>query len=105
MEAADDRRTCLATTTNDVNKKITGLREEGGALTLSRVLTLVIALDGEDGLEDSIEAANFASREHPCRVIVVLPGDREGRRTDAGCRDPGRRRRGRGRGCGVATQR
>ena len=66
-----------ATTTNDVNKKITGLREEGGALTLSRVLTLVIALDGEDGLEDSIEAANFASREHPCRVIVVLPGDRK----------------------------
>ncbi len=63
------------TTTNDVNKKIIGLREEGGALTLSRVLTLVIALDNDDSLEDSIEAANFASREHPCRVIAVLPGD------------------------------
>ena len=61
--------------TNDVNKKIIGLREEGGALTLSRVLTLVIALDNDDSLEDSIEAANFASREHPCRVIAVLPGD------------------------------
>jgi glucose-6-phosphate dehydrogenase assembly protein OpcA len=65
------------TTTNDVNKKIIGLREEGGALTLSRVLTLVIALDNDAGLEDSIEAANFASREHPCRVIAVLPGDLE----------------------------
>ncbi|HET8914214.1 MAG TPA: glucose-6-phosphate dehydrogenase assembly protein OpcA [Propionibacteriaceae bacterium] len=65
------------TTTNDVNKKIIGLREEGGALTLSRVLTLVIALDNDEGLEDSIEAANFASREHPCRVIAVLPGDLE----------------------------
>ena len=54
------------TTTNDVNKKITGLREEGGAITLSRVLTLVISLDSDDVLEDSIEAANFASREHPC---------------------------------------
>lgn len=64
------------TTTNSVNKKITGLREEGGALTLSRVLTLVIAPDTEDLVEDSIEAANFASREHPCRVIVVVPGDR-----------------------------
>ncbi|AKS34494.1 glucose-6-phosphate dehydrogenase assembly protein OpcA [Mycolicibacterium goodii] len=64
------------TTTNDVNKKITGLREEGGALTLSRVLTLVIAPHTEDLVEDSIEAANFASREHPCRVIVVVPGDR-----------------------------
>ncbi|KUH87522.1 MULTISPECIES: glucose-6-phosphate dehydrogenase assembly protein OpcA [unclassified Mycobacterium] len=64
------------TTTNDINKKITGLREEGGAITLSRVLTLVISLDSDDLLEDSIEAANFASREHPCRVIVVVPGDR-----------------------------
>ena len=65
------------TTTNDINKKITGLREEGGAITLSRVLTLVISLDSDDLLEDSIEAASFASREHPCRVIVVVPGDRD----------------------------
>ncbi len=64
------------TTTNDINKKITGLREEGGAITLSRVLTLVISLNSDDLLEDSIEAANFASREHPCRIIVVVPGDR-----------------------------
>jgi glucose-6-phosphate dehydrogenase assembly protein OpcA len=40
------------------------------------VLTLVIAPDTEALLEDSIEAANAASREHPCRVIVVTPGDR-----------------------------
>src|SRR3954452_10467389 len=65
-----------ATTTNDINKKIIGLREEGGAITLSRVLRLVISLDSDDLLEDSIEAANFASREHPCRVIVVVPGAR-----------------------------
>jgi glucose-6-phosphate dehydrogenase assembly protein OpcA len=64
------------TTTNDINKKITGLREEGGAITLSRVLTLVISLDSDELLENCIEAANFASREHPCRVIVVVPGDR-----------------------------
>jgi glucose-6-phosphate dehydrogenase assembly protein OpcA len=64
------------TATNDVNKKIIGLREEGGAITVGRVLTLVIAPDTEEILEDSIEAANFASREHPCRVIVVVPGDR-----------------------------
>ena len=63
------------TTTNDVNKKIIGLREEGGAVTMGRVLTLVISLDTDDLLEDSIDAANFASREHPCRVIVVVPGD------------------------------
>ncbi len=64
-------------TTNDINKKIISLREEGGAVTMGRVLTLVIAPDSEDILEDSVEAANFASREHPCRVIAVLPGDRK----------------------------
>ncbi|PEG34026.1 glucose-6-phosphate dehydrogenase assembly protein OpcA [Mycolicibacterium agri] len=65
------------TTTNDINKKIISLREEGGAITMGRVLTLVIALDTDEALEESIEAANFASREHPCRVIAVLPVDRD----------------------------
>jgi hypothetical protein len=31
--------------TNDINKKIISLREEGGAVTMGRVLTLVIAPD------------------------------------------------------------
>lgn len=64
------------TNTGAVNKKIQALREEGGAITLGRVLTLVIAPDTEALLEESIDAANAASREHPCRVIVVAPGDR-----------------------------
>lgn len=64
------------TNTGAINKKIVALREEGGAVTLGRVLTLVIAPDTESLLEESIEAANAASREHPCRVIVVIPGDR-----------------------------
>jgi glucose-6-phosphate dehydrogenase assembly protein OpcA len=62
--------------TDVINKKIVALREEGGAITLGRVLTLVIAPDTEAMLEESIEAANAASREHPCRVIVVIPADR-----------------------------
>ncbi|MCH9668036.1 MAG: glucose-6-phosphate dehydrogenase assembly protein OpcA [Actinomycetia bacterium] len=64
------------TTTIAINKKIDGLREEGGAVTLGRVLTLLIAPDCEGTLEAAIKAANLASREHPCRVIVVLTGDR-----------------------------
>ncbi|OFJ51836.1 glucose-6-phosphate dehydrogenase assembly protein OpcA [Mycolicibacterium grossiae] len=64
------------TNTGAINKKIQALREEGGAITLGRVLTLVIAPDTEAVLEESIDAANAASREHPCRVIVVAPGDR-----------------------------
>ncbi|HEY5151937.1 MAG TPA: glucose-6-phosphate dehydrogenase assembly protein OpcA [Mycobacterium sp.] len=64
------------TTTNELNKKITALREEGGAITLGRVLTLVIAPDSLDLVEDAIDAATSASREHPCRIIVVVPDDR-----------------------------
>ena len=64
------------TTTNELNKRITSLREEGGAITLGRVLTLVVAPDTEDLVEDAIEAAVSASREHPCRIIVVVPDDR-----------------------------
>lgn len=61
------------TTTNDINKRITSLREEGGAITLGRVLTLVVAPDREAILEDAIDASVGASREHPCRIIVVVP--------------------------------
>ena len=93
------------TTTNEVNKKLVELREEGGAVTMGRVLTLVIAPDTEALLEDSIEAANYASREHPCRVIVVSPGDRLAERTAAGRPDPGRRRRRCRRGGGAAVVR
>lgn len=64
------------TTTNDINKRITSLREEGGAITLGRVLTLVVAPDTEEIVEAAIEAAVAASREHPCRIIVVVPVDR-----------------------------
>ena len=63
------------TSTNEINKKLDELREKVGAVTLGRVLTLVIAPDSETILEESIEAANAASHEHPSRVIVVITGD------------------------------
>ncbi len=63
------------TTTTEVNKRITTLREEGGAITLGRVLTLVVAPHCVEILEDAIDAAVSASREHPCRIIVVVPID------------------------------
>jgi glucose-6-phosphate dehydrogenase assembly protein OpcA len=63
------------TSTTAVGKKIDELREKAGAVTLGRVLTLVIATDTEAVAEESIEAANAASHEHPCRVIVVTRGD------------------------------
>ncbi len=60
------------TTTTAVNKKLNELREEVGAVTLGRVLTLVIVPDTDAVVEESIEAATVASHEHPCRVIVVM---------------------------------
>jgi glucose-6-phosphate dehydrogenase assembly protein OpcA len=71
------------TTTGAVNKKIIEIRETGGAVTLGRVMTLIIVTD--DGpAEEAIRAANDASREHPCRVIAVVRGNRRGKnRLDA----------------------
>ena len=63
-----------STTTSQVNSKLVHLREQGGATTLGRVLTLVIVTDDGAKTEDAIDAANEASREHPCRVIVVARG-------------------------------
>lgn len=66
------------TTTGAVNKRLVEVRESGGAVTLGRVLTLVVSTDDDENAESVIEAANEASREHPCRVIVVTRGGREG---------------------------
>jgi len=63
------------TSTSEINKKLDELRQQSGAVTLGRVLTLVIATDSEALLEESIEAANAAGHEHPSRVIVVTTGD------------------------------
>ncbi|MBP1241902.1 glucose-6-phosphate dehydrogenase assembly protein OpcA [Frigoribacterium sp. PvP120] len=57
-------------TISRVQKKLVKIREEGGAVALGRVLTLIISTHlGEE--EEAIEAANEASREHPMRVIVI----------------------------------
>lgn len=60
------------TTSSAVSKELVRIREDGGAIALGRVLTLVITT--EPGREEvAIEAANDASREHPMRVIVLAP--------------------------------
>lgn len=66
-----------STNTSVLNRKLVQLREAGGALTLGRVLTLVIVTNDGPGIEDAIAAANEASREHPCRVIVLARGVRK----------------------------
>jgi glucose-6-phosphate dehydrogenase assembly protein OpcA len=59
------------TTVSKISKELVTIREQGGAVALGRVLTLVIEVD-EDGAEASIAAANEASREHPSRIITLI---------------------------------
>ncbi len=65
-----------STTTSQVNAPLVELRKRGGQVALGRVLTLVIVADDGAGLEDAIDAANDASREHPSRIIVIARGAR-----------------------------
>jgi glucose-6-phosphate dehydrogenase assembly protein OpcA len=58
------------TTTREIAKRLLTERDEGGAIALGRVLTLIV-YTGDHDPEHAIEAANDASREHPCRVIVI----------------------------------
>jgi glucose-6-phosphate dehydrogenase assembly protein OpcA len=70
------------TTTSQISKTLVKIREEGGAVALGRVLTLIISTKlGEE--EEAIEAANDASREHPMRVIVVSTSGDEHNHSDA----------------------
>lgn len=58
------------TTVSKVSKSLVQIREQGGAVALGRVLTLIISTDAR-GIERAIQAANEASREHPCRILVL----------------------------------
>jgi len=65
----------LDTSTTAINKKLDELREKAGVVTMGRVGTLIITTDNETLLEESVEAANAASHEHPSRVLVVTAGN------------------------------
>ena len=66
------------TTTADISRKLVRLRQDVGAMALGRVLTLIIVADPDTEADEAIEAANDASRQHPCRIIALLVGDTSG---------------------------
>ncbi|MDR0959959.1 MAG: glucose-6-phosphate dehydrogenase assembly protein OpcA [Propionibacteriaceae bacterium] len=66
------------TTANAVADKLVEIREVGGATALGRVLTLIVPV-GASAAEAAITAANEASMEHPCRVLVLVDQDPSGR--------------------------
>lgn len=59
------------TSTSQISRTIDEQHEERGEAASGRVLTLLITTDSEH-LEQALEVANGASREHPCRVIAVV---------------------------------
>lgn len=64
-------------TTQDVSKKLVRLRNQTGAMTLGRVLTLVIVVDEADA-DTALEAASDATRQHPSRIIALVIGNKRG---------------------------
>lgn len=67
-----------STTTAAVGRKLVKLRNDLGAVALGRVLTLIIVADETETADEAIEAADDASRLHPCRILVLLRGDKGG---------------------------
>ncbi len=65
------------TSTSALTRKLVDLRNQVGAMTISRVLTLIVVVD-EDSADDAIAVATDASRQHPSRIVVVVAGTRRG---------------------------
>ncbi|MFE5624508.1 glucose-6-phosphate dehydrogenase assembly protein OpcA [Streptomyces virginiae] len=59
------------TTSSKVNRALLAARRAIGSPTMGLVLTLVVVTD-EENAYDAVRAASEASREHPCRIIVVI---------------------------------
>ncbi len=69
--------------TRDISKALVRLRGESGAITLGRVMTLVIIASAGNA-EEALDAATYASRRHPCRILtLVRRGGRGAARMDA----------------------
>lgn len=58
--------------TAQISQRIDAMHEERGEAAQGRVLTLLITTT-EEQLEKVLDVANAASREHPCRVIAIVP--------------------------------
>ncbi len=60
------------TTASQVGTQLNELRQSRGSAALGRVLTLIIVVSDMIDVDRAIEISDAASREHPCRVLVVV---------------------------------
>ncbi|WKD61247.1 Glucose-6-phosphate dehydrogenase subunit [Corynebacterium ciconiae DSM 44920] len=66
-----------STTSRDISKALVSIRDTGSQVMTGRVLTLIIVASTEDNTTELIELATDATREHPARVLMVLPDESE----------------------------
>lgn len=60
------------TTASQVASSLNDLRASRGSSALGRVLTLIVVVPDMIDVDRSIEISDAVSREHPCRVLVVV---------------------------------
>ena len=65
------------TTIADVSKALLRLRDDVGAMALSRVLTLIIVTDNEH-LDEVHKVSRAATHMHPARIVILLSGATSG---------------------------
>lgn len=65
------------TTTHEIAKTLSRLRESGTQVTTGRVLTLIVVARSDSDVANITESTNEASREHPSRVIVLIVGSKD----------------------------
>jgi glucose-6-phosphate dehydrogenase assembly protein OpcA len=63
--------------TRDVSQRLVQIRQEVGSMAMGRVLTLLVSV-AADGLDQAVAVANDATRQHPARILVVVPVDPDG---------------------------
>lgn len=69
--------------TAQISQRLIEIREDVGAMALSRVLTLVLVVP-EDDAEAALAVANSASHQHPARIVCVILANPRGKaRLDA----------------------
>lgn len=60
------------TTTSEIASHLISFREDSGSSASTRVLTLIVVVNSFSEVARAIEISDAASREHPCRVLVVV---------------------------------
>lgn len=65
------------TSTQEIAKQLSRIRDMGAQVTTGRVLTLIVVADKDDNCDEIMQITTEATREHPSRIIILSTGDPE----------------------------